>query len=91
MVAADWISRPNHNRTGPRTAPEEQLGGVHLGFWSLWASPEGFAGYDGDGNLDTVNEGVILRVKDALDRCRAAKKTTEILVVGHSLGGAVSW
>lgn len=107
MSAADWISRPNHNRTRSlsesqieaqtaslqetRTRPEESLGTAHLGFWSLWASPEGLAGYDGDGNLDSAKPGVILGVKAALDRCRDASKPTEILVVGHSLGGAVSW
>jgi hypothetical protein len=110
VSAADWISRPNHDRiatsnpvanTDPaatsRPASTESLsaadildhGDVHLGFWSLWASPEGFAGYDRFGNLPENKPRVLLKVQEALNNGREGKGT-EILVVGHSLGGAVS-
>ncbi|KAJ9614400.1 hypothetical protein H2200_002536 [Cladophialophora chaetospira] len=93
--AADWISRPNHDRIATsnpsRRVVDTDHGDVHLGFWSLWASPEGFAGYDRSGDLPTSAEKrrLLLKVQEALDAGLEGKQT-EILVVGHSLGGAVS-
>lgn len=84
VSAADWISRPSHDRIAT-----SGLGDVHLGFWSLWASPEGFAGYDRQGNLREREPGILLKVHEALVNGQEGK-STEILVVGHSLGGAVS-
>lgn len=63
-------------------------GNVHLGFWSLWASPEGFARYDTKGNLSNDNS-VLEKVTQALEKTK--NDETEIFVVGHSLGGVVSW
>ena len=80
------MSRPKEDRLAP-----SQKGDVHLGFWSLWAAPEGFAGYDGCGNLQPMRpHRLLLKVQEAL-KAREKEKDTEILVVGHSLGGAVSW
>ena len=79
------MSRPNE------TLVTEQEGAlVHLGFWFLWASPEGFAGYDRKGGL---RGGADARVMHHLEAALkdADKRETEVLVVGHSLGGAVSW
>ena len=88
---------------------ERGNGLVHLGFWALWASAEGFGGYDRDGNLwkdqtpnavqrsqasdspkQAVREGVLQSVLQLVEKADKSRKT-EILVVGHSLGGAVSW
>jgi hypothetical protein len=84
-VANDWMSRPHGI-----TTTENNAGHVHLGFWAMWASPEGFAGYDRDGNLpDGSHARIIQDVRDALKR--AGDRDIEVYVVGHSLGGAVSW
>jgi hypothetical protein len=58
-VAEDWMARPHRN------SDEPSGGHVHLGFWSLWASPEGFAGYDRQGNL-SWEASVILGLKRAI-------------------------
>jgi Lipase (class 3) len=84
-VAEDWISRPR-----PELVGNEDAGLVHLGFWSLWASPEGFAGYDREGQLpEGANARILHHLTKALED--ASGRDTEVLVVGHSLGGAVSW
>ncbi|KFA61114.1 hypothetical protein S40285_10522 [Stachybotrys chlorohalonatus IBT 40285] len=78
---------------------------VHLGFWALWASPEGFAGYDRYGHLwkdqklndsqeyqtprEPVREGTLQSILQRLQESDESQET-EILVVGHSLRGAVS-
>jgi hypothetical protein len=103
-VAAGLIYRPEGHLDAERTNPL-----VHLGFWALWASPEGFAGYDHQGNLwkpeQTSNpggslrtrqparegEGVLQSVLQEAEEAAEEKEEMEILVVGHSLGGAVSW
>ncbi|EON68821.1 hypothetical protein W97_08079 [Coniosporium apollinis CBS 100218] len=80
-VAGDWMTRPNE-------PPNELNGGhVHLGFWSLWASPEGFAGYNREGCVSS-KESVLHSVRKALKETNGRK--TDVYVVGHSLGGAVS-
>ncbi|KAG4279178.1 hypothetical protein FPRO04_13678 [Fusarium proliferatum] len=86
-VAADWVSRPYEESLAQR-----QYGHVHLGFWSLWASQEGFAGYNGQGDLpnDTRDYGLLQHCKEAIEQAKGKNKRTEIIVVGHSLGGAVS-
>lgn len=84
-VANDWMNRPHES---PK--PENNAGDVHLGFWALWASPEGFAGYNRDGKLiDGPDAKIIQQVKEAIGG--AGDREIEIYVVGHSLGGAVSW
>ncbi|KAH8770739.1 hypothetical protein F5883DRAFT_713360, partial [Diaporthe sp. PMI_573] len=84
-VAADWVSRPYRENISQR-----KDGNVHLGFWSLWASQEGFAGYDDQGALPDSRRGLLQRCKQAIVQAKDNNKRTEILVVGHSLGGAVS-
>ncbi|CAH0044692.1 unnamed protein product [Clonostachys solani] len=100
QVAAGLIYRPGGYVD---TGPSYPL--VHLGFWALWASPEGFAGYDHYGHLwkekevndsqesqtprEPVREGVLQSVLQRLQESDENQRT-EILVVGHSLGGAVS-
>ncbi|PNP38782.1 hypothetical protein TGAMA5MH_09005 [Trichoderma gamsii] len=100
QVAAGLIFRPDGGVMSGQSSPL-----VHLGFWALWASPEGFAGYGRDGNLKTldmnnsqasqsprqqrVGVSVIRSVLDEVEK--AGSQKTEILIVGHSLGGAVSW
>jgi hypothetical protein len=101
-VAGGLISRPY-----PDAISDRRNGLVHLGFWALWASPEGFAGYNRDGHLWTnqivngdaeapesprepVREGVLQTVLKMVEEGDQSRET-EILVVGHSLGGAVSW
>jgi Lipase (class 3) len=85
LSAADWISRPDQDRIA---LPNR--GTVHLGFWALWATPEGFAGYDAWSRYQEEKQRRMLHeVKVALDT-GAKDKETEIMVVGHSLGGAVS-
>jgi hypothetical protein len=70
---------------------------VHLGFWALWASAEGFAGYDRFGELrkdEETSDGPIFQgiIPSVMKKVEDAKgQEMEILVVGHSLGGAVSW
>jgi hypothetical protein len=68
---------------------QNNLGGgrVHLGFWSLWASPEGFAGYCRKGDI-LREPSVMNSIRGALEKTEGRK--TEVCVVGHSLGGAVS-
>ena len=90
IVAANWLSTPNSDRIGNAIR-----GDVHLGFWSLWASPEGFAGYAAepgeDGEPSLIDKPRILsRIRKAVERSRQEGWKTEITVVGHSLGGAVS-
>lgn len=91
-VAAGAISRPQGNKV----ADTGNLL-VHLGFWALWASPEGFAGYDRAGELwkspKAYNEPVRMGVlQSVIQKVRDAKgQDIDIFVVGHSLGGAVSW
>ncbi|KAK8007070.1 hypothetical protein PG989_001060 [Apiospora arundinis] len=84
-VAADWISRPYC-----QPQPQGQDRQVHLGFWSLWASQEGFSGYDGQGDLPGDRRGVIQHLRRALQEAQNKNERTEVIVVGHSLGGAVS-
>lgn len=81
LITVAGRSEESHNNVADR-------GNVHLGFWSLWASPEGFARYDTDGNLLNDNS-VLKRVTEALEKTK--NNETEVFVVGHSLGGAVSW
>lgn len=82
-VALDWMSRPYD------TLRVEQEGALaHLGFWSLWASPEGFAGH---GRLSEDTGRVMHHLRKALEEAEQDRRDTEILVTGHSLGGAVSW
>jgi hypothetical protein len=81
IVARYWMERPNIYSS------EQNAGYVHLGFWSLWASPEGFAGYDSKGNV-LHNDSVITSFRQAL--AKSHSKDTVVYVVGHSLGGAVS-
>jgi hypothetical protein len=69
------------------TSDEPSGGHVHLGFWSLWASPEGFVGYGRQGLL-LCKDSVILSLRQALDPEKTRK--TVVYVVGHSLEGAVS-
>ncbi|KAH8194183.1 hypothetical protein TruAng_011653 [Truncatella angustata] len=96
-IAADWLARPYSEFPGQGTDGDarhlDQLkdGHVHLGFWSLWASPEGFAGYNNEGRLlNGDNDSCLLsHCKGAINKAKAHQRT-EILVVGHSLGGAVS-
>jgi hypothetical protein len=83
---------------------------VHLGFWALWAAPEGFAGYDRNGYLwedqkddrtleqtrpddgrTSVHHGILQNVAKLVCQAKSDNQNVEILVVGHSLGGAVSW
>lgn len=87
-VAADWISRPSGE-----SLTQRHDGLVHLGFWSLWASPEGFAGYTRQGVLPgNPNDYRLLQhCREAIEQAQSENRQTEILVVGHSLGGAVSW
>jgi hypothetical protein len=74
----------------PKTHTSEPNGGhVHLSFWSLWASPEGFAGYNQDGTLST-EDSVIRSIQQALGSAERRKADIVVYVVGHSLGGAVS-
>jgi alpha-beta hydrolase superfamily lysophospholipase len=74
--------------TSPNIKRDQPNGGhVHLGFWSLWASPEGFAGYDRQGEVSSTDS-VITSIKQALKAADGRK--TDVYVVGHSLGGAVS-
>jgi len=49
----------------------------------------GLAGYDRQGNVS--EDGVLDKVVRALQKAKESGKKTEIFVVGHSLGGAVSW
>ena len=88
LVAADWLSRPDKDRIR-----DADKGDVHLGFWSLWASPEGFAGYKAQPSGTNARSTLIASPR-ILSRVREAVgqdgKTTKIMVVGHSLGGAVS-
>ncbi|KFA56326.1 hypothetical protein S40293_11255 [Stachybotrys chartarum IBT 40293] len=100
QVAAGLIYRPDGYVNTELRYPL-----VHLGFWALWASPEGFAGYDRYGHLwkdqksngsqehqtprEPVREGALQSVLQRLQESDESQKT-EILVVGHSLGGAVS-
>ncbi|KAK5079530.1 hypothetical protein LTR70_009188 [Exophiala xenobiotica] len=86
-VAAYWVSRPYN-----KPVTERQNGHVHLGFWSLWASPEGFAGYDSCGSLsnDSEHHRILEKVLQAVSRAERENRKTEIFVAGHSLGGAVS-
>ena len=91
-VAAGLISRPQ----GIHVADKGNLL-VHLGFWALWASAEGFAGYDRFGKLredEETSDGPVFQgvMQSVFKKVRDAKgQQMEILVVGHSLGGAVSW
>jgi len=87
-VATYWVSRPYN-----QPIIERHNGHVHLGFWSLWASPEGFAGYDNCGNLpnDSENHRILKKVLQAVADAERRNRNTEIFVTGHSLGGAVSW
>jgi hypothetical protein len=82
-VATDWITEPNINSSEPNG------GHVHLGFWSLWASPEGFAGFDRQGHVSS-EDSIITSVKQALASIKPDNVDIEVYVVGHSLGGAVS-
>ncbi|KAH7138647.1 Alpha/Beta hydrolase protein [Dendryphion nanum] len=80
-VAGDWMNKPSSCSNEPNN------GHVHLGFWSLWASPEGFAGYDREGCVSSET-GVLQSIRTALEKINGEK--AELYVVGHSLGGAVS-
>lgn len=84
-VAMDWMSKGSHSKE--EMASLGGYGNVHLGFWSLWASPEGFARYDKRGKLADDNS-VLAKVTEALEKTE--NNDTEVFVVGHSLGGAVS-
>jgi hypothetical protein len=81
LIPVAGRSEESHNNVADR-------GNVHLGFWSLWSSPEGFARYDTDGKLLNDNS-VLKKVTEALEKTK--NNETEVFVVGHSLGGAVSW
>jgi pimeloyl-ACP methyl ester carboxylesterase len=81
IVARYWIERPNI------WSSQRNAGYVHLGFWSLWASPEGFAGYGAKGGASYENS-VMTSLRQALKISQA--RNTIVYVVGHSLGGAVS-
>jgi hypothetical protein len=84
-VAAEWMSRGS-----PEESTLDNAGHVHLGFWALWASHEGFAGYDEWGNLPEDEKAkIILQVRTAI--VHAGTEDIDVYVVGHSLGGAVSW
>lgn len=104
-TAVGLISRPDGNHV-----EDENNRLVHLGFWALWASPEGFAGYDRDGHLwmeqkmrelakkempvypsETTRQGILQSVLCDVQQARDENKKTELYIVGHSLGGAVSW
>ncbi|KAF1926982.1 uncharacterized protein M421DRAFT_28883, partial [Didymella exigua CBS 183.55] len=74
------MTRPNN------CANELYSGHVHLRFWSLWASPEGFAGYDQEGNV-LSKDGVLKSIRKVIRE--TAGKKTNIYVVKHSLRGAV--
>jgi hypothetical protein len=110
-VGAGLVFHPHGDRVYNR-----ENGLVHLGFWALWASPEGFAGYNRKGHLWTaqkshdskglpegsqnsqvsddertpVGPGALQSVLKAVAEAKKRHQKTEILVVGHSLGGAVS-
>jgi hypothetical protein len=102
-IAADWLARPysefpdqrqdDNSHLGFESLDQLRDGHVHLGFWSLWASPEGFAGYNNEGQLlDGRDDSPLLaHCKEEIEEAKRNNKRTEILVVGHSLGGAVSW
>jgi hypothetical protein len=84
-VGKHWMISPN---TSPN---QSKQGHVHLGFWSLWASPEGFAGYLAEpADNSDINrvDSVIFSLREALRKTEGRK--TDVYVVGHSLGGAVS-
>jgi hypothetical protein len=87
-IVASWlISRPNN-----KLLKDRDCGDVHLGFWSLWASPKGFSGdyHDHITSEGTRKErGVLEEVMDLLQDIK--EEETEVWIVGHSLGGAVSW
>lgn len=95
-MAAGWISQPYGYNVHSR-----RDGLVHLGFWSLWFSAEGFAGFDRYGQLwrnqytktTPVRSGVLQSVYDLVRQAKRANpaRAVEVLVTGHSLGGAVSW
>ncbi|KAK5056195.1 hypothetical protein LTR84_012748 [Exophiala bonariae] len=86
-VGADLVSKPSGESITARND-----GHVHLGFWALWASPEGFAGFDDRANPPTTpsSTGLLGRCQQAITNAQKENRRTEILVVGHSLGGAVS-
>jgi hypothetical protein len=95
-IAAGLIHRPN----GRHDSRQEEDPLVHLGFWALWASPEGLAGYNEQGELwqdgnalepqKRVRGGVLHRLLQEAEEAARNKHKMEIFVVGHSLGGAVS-
>jgi len=87
-VAAHWMSCPYDDPITERVNEH-----VHLGFWSLWASPEGFAGYDEWRRLsnDSSNYRILEKVIQAVKEAERDGRETEIFGLGHSLGGAVSW
>jgi hypothetical protein len=71
---------------------------VHLGFWALSASAEGFSGHDCHGQErkdkpskeePPVSQGVLQSAWKHIENANGGD--VEILVVVHSLGGSVSW